>query len=331
MNNLKKNRGLIVLILTALTLVACGSATPEEEDLAEMVAQTLTAAAPPTEAAGDTEDVPQETFQDDLQPLSPEECEQLAAFMVNRLPVPPVDQQIVSVERQGEAGDGCKAITVGTGEVFPDMMVVEDAMRGILAELGWTEDPTAPSCLGTGGWGPGASSACFTQADAFCELFVHMDPDRHELCSEDEPISVCFDRLAPHQILYTIELTCARDASPSARPLESELRRIEFEPGAIQTFVYGDVAAGGIDHYVLTAMEGQTMTLNLRDRAGEMIAIDTAVLVVWGADGTVLISNHADAVSWSGELPITQDYYIDVLSASDQSVPYTLEIVIPPP
>jgi hypothetical protein len=95
--------------------------------------------------------------------------------------------------------------------------------------------------------------------------------------------------------------------------------------------VYGDVAAGGINHYVLTAMEGQTMTLNLRDRADEMLAMDTAVLVVWGADGTVLISNNADAVTWTGDLPSTQDYFVDVLSVTDHSMPYTLEFVIPPP
>lgn len=320
---------LTVAILIPLTLAACATDAADEDSVADSVAQTLTAAPLTTLPTDQAEDA-QETFQGDLQPLSPEECEQLAAYMVNRLPVPPVEQDIVAVAREGEAGGGCRAIAVGTGEVFPDMLVVEEAMLGILLELGWTEDSTAPTCLGTGGWGPGASSTCFTQADAFCELFVHMDPDNHELCSEDEPIGVCFDRLAPEQILYTIELTCARDASPEARPLNSELMRIEFEPGASQVLIYGEAVSGGLARYVLTAMEGQTMTINLRDRNFAIIDVDTAVLIVSLADGTVLFPDPPDSPSWSGYIPSTQDYYIDILSFNGEPLPYTLEIIIPP-
>jgi hypothetical protein len=299
-----------------------------------MVAQTLTAAAPAMETPEISEKsataVPTEPVTGDLQPLSPEECEQLAGFMINRMFIPPVEQQEIAVKREGEIGTGCQAIGVGNGVMFPDMTILEEAMRGIMGELGWTEDPAAPTCLGIGGWGPGASSSCFTQADGLCELFIHLDPIDETLCSDDEPITACFDRLLPEQILYTAELTCARDRSPSPKPLDSDLMRIEFEPGAIQAQVLGEVAAGGFDHYVLYAMEGQEMTVNLLDRADEMISYNTAVLVIWGDEGTVLISSHADAIFWSGELPFSQDYFIDVKSISDQPVPYTLEVIIPP-
>jgi hypothetical protein len=320
---------LLFLIVVIMALGACTSDATEEDGVADSVAQTLTAAAPPDDDS--PLEATEESFPGDLQPLSPEECEQIAGFMINRLFTPPVEQEIVPVQREGESGGGCKAIGVTTGQAMPDMITLEDAMRGILAELGWTEVPSAASCLGTGGWGPGANSSCFAQEDGFCELFVHVDPSDEVECPDDEPIFVCLEALPPEQVIYTVELTCARDASPAARPLESELMRIEFEPGAIQTLVYGDVAAGGIDHYVLTAMEGQTMTLNLRDRADEMLGIDTAVLVVWGTDGTVLISNNADAITWTGDLPSTQDYFVDVLSVTDHSLPYTLEFIIPPP
>ena len=324
MNPLKRIQPLIFLLFAALPLVSCSPGPPDEEEIAIMVALTQTAAVQETEAVVKPEATvtPEASFASDLQPLDPETCEQLAAFMVNRLPVPPVEQKQVTVERQGQAGSGCQAIAVGTGEVFPDMMVVEEAMRGILEELGWTQDPTAPACLGAGGWGPGASSSCYTQVDALCELFVHVDPVDKALCSDDEPISVCFGRLAPEQILYIVELTCARDTSPSAESLESDHVRIQFEPGATRASVQGEVAAGGFDHYVLSAMEGQAMTVNLLDMAGEAIAYDTAVLVIWGAEGTVLISDHADALSWTGALPLTQDYFIDIKSISDQPVPY---------
>jgi hypothetical protein len=332
MNSLRWTKIMILILLAVLLITACGPS--DEESIAIIVALTQTAAAQATEdaiaAALEATEAPQVIFPGDLQPLSAAECDQLAAFMVNRLPVPPVEQMEVAVEREGETGSGCQAIAVGTGEVFPDMMVVEDAMGGILEELGWTEDSTAPACLGTGGWGPGASSRCYTQADALCELFVHVDPIDDALCSDDEPIFVCFESLAPEQIVYTINLTCARDTSAAAAPLDSKLVRIEFDPGEIRAAIHGEVPAGGFDHYVLTAMTDQEMTVNLLDKGGEVIAHDTAALVIWGADGTVLISSHADALNWAGTLPFTQDYYIDVKSISAQPVAYTLEVIIPP-
>ncbi len=332
MNPLRWTQSLILILLTALLITACGPS--DEESIAVSVALTQTAAAQATEDAGaaapEATEAPQGIFAGDLQPLSAAECDQLAAFMVNRLPVPPVEQMEVAVKREGETGSGCQAIAVGTGEVFPDMMVVEDAMRGILEELGWTEDPTAPACLGTGGWGPGASSSCYTQADALCELFVHVDPIDDALCSNDEPITVCFNNLTPEQIVYTINLTCALDTNAAAEPLDSELERIEFNPGEVRAAVHGEVPAGGFDHYVLTAMTDQEMTVNLLGTGGDVIAHDTAALVIWGADGTVLISSHADALNWAGTLPFTQDYYIDVKSISAQPVAYTLEVTIPP-
>jgi hypothetical protein len=337
----------ILLLSAGLMLVACSVGPSDEDRIAAMAALTLTAVAQPTEVPEVSEQTetyvpavtepeataePEHTFPGDLQPLSPAECEQLAAFMVNRLPVfPPVEEKLVAVEHDGEVGGGCQSIGIGPGEVIPDMLVVEEAMRGILAELGWTEDPAAPECLWVGGWGPGASSSCYNQADALCEVFVHMDPADDALCSNDEPISVCFDRLEPEQILYTVELTCARDTTPTGELLEPEPSRITFDPGATQASIWGEVAAGKSDRYVLTILEGQEMTVNLLGPGGEVIPYDTAVLVIWGEDGTVLISDHADALTWVGELPFTQDYFVNVKSISDQPVPYILEVIIPPP
>jgi hypothetical protein len=43
----------------------------------------------------------------------------------------------------------------------------------------------------------------------------------------------------------------------------------------------------------------------------------------------VLISDHASAMSWTGPLPKTQDYYIDVKPETG-AVSYTLQVTIPP-
>jgi GAF domain-containing protein len=334
MNPLRLSKALLFLLIAALILTACQPEPSTEEEIDVIVALTQTAAAQATEAAEipqlEATKPPEPTFVGDLRPLAPEECEQLAGFMVNRLVGPPIEQVEVAVQREGETGSGCQAVGSGTGEVFPDMFVLVEAMDGILSELGWTEDPSAPACLGAGGTGPGANNYCYIQADAFCELFVHTDPIDEALCSDDEPIFVCFERLAPEQIIYTVEVTCARDLSPEAKPLDSDLMRIEFEPGAIRAAIKGEVAAGGSDHYVLAAMEGQVMTVNLLDRSDEIIPFDTAVLVIWGDEGTVLASSHVEALSWEGTLPFTQDYFINVSSRTDQPIPYTLEVIIPP-
>ncbi len=41
------------------------------------------------------------------------------------------------------------------------------------------------------------------------------------------------------------------------------------------------------------------------------------ILIVYGADGTVLQSDHAGSATFSGVLPSTQDYLIDVRSMAD--------------
>jgi len=331
MNPLRWIKPVILFLLAALLLTACGPS--EEESIAVSVALTQTVAAQATEAANaampDATVAPQVIFPGDFQPLDPAECGELAAAMGQALPVQ-IEQINVAVEHEGKAGGGCQSMAVGSGLDFTDMMSVEDAMHGILIELGWLDDLTAPTCLGTGGWGPGASAFCYTRENALCEVFVHIDPIDASLCSDNEPITVCFDNLTPEQIVYTVNLTCAGDTSAAVEPLESELMRIMFGPGEILASVQGAVPAGGFDHYVLNAMADQEMTVNLLDPGGEVIAFDTAALVIWGAEGTVLISSHADALSWAGMLPFTQDYYIDVKSISAQPVAYILEVIIPP-
>ncbi len=54
------------------------------------------------------------------------------------------------------------------------------------------------------------------------------------------------------------------------------------------------------------------------------------ILIVYGADGNVLMSDHAGASTFRGTLPTTQDYYIDTRSVGSDVVPFTLQVTIPP-
>jgi hypothetical protein len=88
--------------------------------------------------------------------------------------------------------------------------------------------------------------------------------------------------------------------------------------------VSGHLSASGSDQYVLNASAGQTMSINLTFSEGQ------AILVVWGADGDVLLSDHAEASSFQRVLPRTQDYNITVHGRPEGNTTYSMTITIPP-
>jgi len=101
-------------------------------------------------------------------------------------------------------------------------------------------------------------------------------------------------------------------------------KRITFARGGISATVQGTTGAVDADHWVLAAMAGQTMSVNLIVPTGKR-----ATLVIYGADGTVLLSDRASVMQWSGLLPKTQDYFIEVKPETG-AMSYTLQVTIPP-
>lgn len=75
---------------------------------------------------------------------------------------------------------------------------------------------------------------------------------------------------------------------------------------------------------MLHALAGQTMKIDMTFSEGR------AILVVWGADGDVLLSDHAEVSTFQGVLPTTQDYYIMVKGRPDGSTSYTMTVTITP-
>lgn len=122
---------------------------------------------------------------------------------------------------------------------------------------------------------------------------------------------------------------CQLDASiatPVPQPMVlAEPRRIVFAEGATAALEQGTAGPGQTFPYVVRALAGQTMSVNLTPLPG-----GKALLIIWGADGTVLISDHAEATTWSGVLPSSQDYFIDVRSAPGVWTDFWLDVVIPP-
>ncbi len=102
---------------------------------------------------------------------------------------------------------------------------------------------------------------------------------------------------------------------------------VQFAPGMTSAQVKGKLLTKETAYYALRAMAGQSMTVKLSSEGAQDIG---SILIIYGQDGDVLISDHAGATVWSGDLPSTQDYFIDVRSVSQQPVDYTMDVEIPP-
>ena len=312
-----------IIIALSLCFTACGGkqGLDEGQELATAVAATM--AAIPSELQ--TEDTPEPdmpVMAGDLQPLETD-CSDLQTAMEATLGLM-VSIEIVPVQMSwgGETGGACQLTGLGNGNDFENIFEPSDALKDMLVSRGWAGSMMMP-CLGHGGAGPGADQSCYISENRTCEIMVTLGPIDMSLCDGvDGPIGECFAILSPEQKLFTNRLTCAQGKLSMPLP-KTEPERIEFGSGAISTQVQGSLAPGGLAPYVLTAMAGQEMTVNL-------IASGDAVLTIWGLDGTVLISSHAGAISWAGLLPLTQDYYIDVVSQYGSMLDYTLEVTIPP-
>jgi hypothetical protein len=99
-------------------------------------------------------------------------------------------------------------------------------------------------------------------------------------------------------------------------------RRISFKSGATSTRVQGNVAVQSTVTYLAHARGGQTMTVTIT------APYDDVLLTIYGLeDGQPLVRAVSGATSWSGTLPGTQDYVIDVVG-TDAARRYILDVDI---
>jgi len=262
---------------------------------------------------------------DELQLLDPENCADLAAASEQALGISFNSGEVV-IERSWseQTGSACQLTGTGDGTNFESLLALSEALRSMMATRGWSEQMSAPMCLGRGGWGPTGSTTCWSKDTKICEVFASGAPVDDELCAGIEgPINECLAVLEPAQIIYTATLACAQGFTLPGFADEPEAARVAFAAGEMSAQVSNTLSPNGIDRYVLAASEGQQLNAYLYPSG-------LASLVIWGADGTVLMSDHADATRWFGPLPLTQDYFIDVKSLDDNIIDYTLDIVIPP-
>jgi hypothetical protein len=106
-------------------------------------------------------------------------------------------------------------------------------------------------------------------------------------------------------------------------PQPQRRTRIQFDKGAISASIRGGISARGADYYVLRALKGQKMTVELDSQR------DHSTLTIYGkTDGKYLVRGYVTGEnSFSGILPLTQDYAFDILSDGNPAS-YTLNITI---
>ncbi len=100
-------------------------------------------------------------------------------------------------------------------------------------------------------------------------------------------------------------------------------QRIVFAPGAIAATVNGTTSARRTVTYLLRASVGQTMTATLNAPA------DSVGLTIYGlSDGIPLVRAVSGATSFTGQLPGTQDYVIEVVPAVDATINFSLKVIV---
>lgn len=110
-------------------------------------------------------------------------------------------------------------------------------------------------------------------------------------------------------------------ASVVAQRGTSIVTRINFARGRTTAVEKGSVHRGMSHDYLLKAGAGQTMSLHLAARGGVCFDLYTPGL----ADSLAQCSKD-----WSGDLPRSGDYRINVLpdTTTERSLPYTLEVTV---
>jgi hypothetical protein len=87
-------------------------------------------------------------------------------------------------------------------------------------------------------------------------------------------------------------------------------KRIQFPKNGISAIVKGEIVGGGRHQYILRAAAGQTMVV-------EKLNADSVFPTIITPKGQVLAGDpytDGDRTLWSGKLPFSGDYYLDMNS-----------------
>ncbi len=216
---------------------------------------------------------------------------------------------------------------------YGDYAAAVDLMRPYSVEQIFSAD--TPLVIGTAaeGWQAELSGYLLSSADAALAVQPDLAPAyfvrawaRYLADPASSQIGADLARaaeLAPDDALFAQASAAAPAAPlPPAAVDQPPAIRIRFAAGGATASLPGNIGPGEVRQYVLGASQGQTMTVSVD-------APSAVTLAVWGADGTVLLSDAAGEARWQGQLPATQDYYLSVSGAAEPTL-FRLSVSIPP-
>jgi hypothetical protein len=112
----------------------------------------------------------------------------------------------------------------------------------------------------------------------------------------------------------------------SASGQEAEATRIQFSPNTTRWYTQGDLAPNGAIRFVLSAMRGQQMNIWLNT---EPASSDSPLAYLYITDANSKSLLISPEMYFSAVLGTSQDYSIEIRSATKDPVNYTITIEIP--
>jgi len=126
-------------------------------------------------------------------------------------------------------------------------------------------------------------------------------------------------KLSIVSVILTIAMTVTM--AVNAQKGISLVRRINFAKGRTTSVQKGSIRRGVSHDYLLKASSGQSMTVHLAASGGVCFDLFTP------GQSNILAECSKD---WSGELPQSGDYRINVLpdTTTERNISYTLEVTV---
>lgn len=125
-------------------------------------------------------------------------------------------------------------------------------------------------------------------------------------------------RTSVRALLLTALLLATAIAVPAQG---NRTRRVRFARGRTSTVIKDAVVRGTRDRYILGARAGQTLIVHISS------VEDNAVFDIYGPGGKRILDGAQETTDWTGELPRTGDYVIEV-GGTRGNATYTLEVTI---
>ena len=127
--------------------------------------------------------------------------------------------------------------------------------------------------------------------------------------------------LLPKTEVYTIQVYGG--ATDGTYTLTAKVaKRIAFASGATSISLKGSTPKGFVFTYALACKAGQSITVSLD------VPASAAYLDVFGLATGPLLTSGRQVNTWTGDLPATEDYIIEVIPANGQVLNYTLKVEV---